>query len=415
LGTSRIIGWIAFACVVLASLASAHAKPTRAEVIAYLDSCKAQQVRADLIAQFGTDYTNMDLRGVDFRGHYYARNESNLAGADFTGSDLRDANLSAAFLDDANFTDAKLDRVAFVTSRLHRATMTRATLDGAFLHGSQFDGAMLDGVDFSKAKVDGVRFVGASMRQAHLSSIDADSLYNDFSKADLTRAELPAARIDAASFRGATLTHANLTLASLRNADFTGADLTGATFIDADVQFAIFQGVRGVSSAELESLVVRADRASFDRRQAMQRAVDASWRIASLAAPPLMLGLTVALLACRRRVLWCWWLVVAVIANLFALVPIGVLLGIFLAGSSTTAQLATGSSQTMTAWMVWAGAWPIFVLGLLAFAVLCVLCIVPASLDAFRRRAIWVWCYMVLTTLHVLLMLRVVFLAFPDA
>ena len=59
------------------------AKPTREQIIALGEQCKQQKTRMDLVKEFGTDFSGLDLSRVDFRGNYYVNNETNLRNADF--------------------------------------------------------------------------------------------------------------------------------------------------------------------------------------------------------------------------------------------------------------------------------------------------------------------------------------------
>jgi hypothetical protein len=45
-------------------------KPTRQEIIAFAAKCKRLDVQMDLVGRFGTDFSGLDLRGVDFRGAF---------------------------------------------------------------------------------------------------------------------------------------------------------------------------------------------------------------------------------------------------------------------------------------------------------------------------------------------------------
>jgi hypothetical protein len=42
-------------------------KPTREEVVAYVGECTSARKKLDLIERFGTDFSGLDLHGVDFR------------------------------------------------------------------------------------------------------------------------------------------------------------------------------------------------------------------------------------------------------------------------------------------------------------------------------------------------------------
>src|SRR5262245_8142464 len=99
------------------------AKPTRAQVIAFAERCKSEKVRMDLVAEFGADFSGLDLSGVDFRGHHWVGYETNLRGANFSNCNLKQAIFGASVLDGADFTGANLEGADFVTASLKGASL----------------------------------------------------------------------------------------------------------------------------------------------------------------------------------------------------------------------------------------------------------------------------------------------------
>src|SRR5262245_29902889 len=81
-------------CVLLAILGSLAwndaciAKPTREQIVALADQCKQYKIQMDLVKEFGTDFSGLDLSGVDFRGCHYAYYETILRNANFRGCNL---------------------------------------------------------------------------------------------------------------------------------------------------------------------------------------------------------------------------------------------------------------------------------------------------------------------------------------
>src|SRR4051812_17288308 len=74
------------------------AKPTREQIIASAEDHKLKQSRMDLIAEFGTDFSGLDLHGIDFRGYHAIGNETNLRHANFSNCNLQEAQFGSAIL-----------------------------------------------------------------------------------------------------------------------------------------------------------------------------------------------------------------------------------------------------------------------------------------------------------------------------
>jgi uncharacterized protein YjbI with pentapeptide repeats len=83
----------------------------------------------------------------------------NLAGRNYAGARLREADLSLSVFNKVNFAGADLRDIngygaLFVGANLKNADLTNATLVGSLLKGANFRGAKLDGVNFSGAEMD---------------------------------------------------------------------------------------------------------------------------------------------------------------------------------------------------------------------------------------------------------------------
>ena len=208
----------------------------------------------NLVKEFETDFSGLDLSGVDFRGYYSVNNETILRNANFRGCNLADAEFGSAILDGADFTGANLQRASFVTASLRDAIFTESDVNGARFYQSDLSGARLAGADLSTTSITGCTLHGADLSRAVVSGGERRSWSNDFAEADLTDANLSGLELHSSSFRNAMLRRANLSATDLTRADFTGADLSETNLDNAIVAGADFRGARGLSEAERRRL-----------------------------------------------------------------------------------------------------------------------------------------------------------------
>jgi uncharacterized protein YjbI with pentapeptide repeats len=258
--------------------ATAHGeKPTREDVIAYVDECTNERQKMDLIARFGTDFSGLDLRHVNFRGHNSALG-TNLRGADFT-----DANLTGA-----DFYDSILDGADFTGADLTDAYLNWASLRSATLQNVQVTGASFSRCNFAEAKMAGLDLSQSDM---------GDFWPVNFQNADLTGADLHGLTLAKAIFQDANLRGANLRGCQLEQANFTGADLQGTDLENAYLVGAVFRDVQGLSDAETRKLTAAAGRWRFLLKTYLGAFLD------SCAFPVLLLLVAplVVIVARRRR------------------------------------------------------------------------------------------------------------------
>jgi uncharacterized protein YjbI with pentapeptide repeats len=157
----------------------------------------------------------------------------NLAGVDFSHTNLEACNLVGAALAGANFTGASLERafapkgdfrksvmrdVSAAQIRLMSADLSEADLRGVSMHGAVFDLANLSGADMTEAY----------LYEASLGNCNAVGTR-------LSRATLIHADLTGANLKDAILVGGRLTQAKLIQADLTGADLSGAQLYQANL------------------------------------------------------------------------------------------------------------------------------------------------------------------------------------
>jgi len=114
----------------------------------YLAPSLDRRETANLLA--ARDFSGLDLRGIDARGH-------NLAGLQAVNALLRDSDFRGCDLSGANFAGANL---------------SNARLADVNLRSTSFLGADLEGADFSRAELQGANFTGASIFGASFAPVD---------------------------------------------------------------------------------------------------------------------------------------------------------------------------------------------------------------------------------------------------
>lgn len=219
---------------------------------------------------------NADLSEADLSG-------ANLSHADLTGATLTQAKLTGANLSHADLRKARLRGAVLDQADLSHAQLARATLSEVSAEGLTADQADFSDADLTKAVIKGGSFRASQFRRAVLSQ-------SSFTQVDLTEALVEEAflertRLEDTRLQGADLTRANLvglilvrpgdldkTLfkeadlaeARLTEVDFRGADLSDAildqmvletvSFEGATLTRTDFQGVTGLTEAQLESI-----------------------------------------------------------------------------------------------------------------------------------------------------------------
>lgn len=198
---------------------------------------------ADLteIVFYFADFTNTNLIDANLSGgqFYHAVFHS----ADLTGADLRGANLSHADLSGANFQGADLSgdktnlwKVTCNRTKFNGANLSKANLHEAFIS----QGASLSGQDtnLSYANLSESYLCGANFNAANLmgANLQKANLSDDFGSVDLMGANLSEADLYQANLTGANLTGANLFKAYLGQANLRKADLTRADLREAHLE-----------------------------------------------------------------------------------------------------------------------------------------------------------------------------------
>jgi uncharacterized protein YjbI with pentapeptide repeats len=192
----------------------------------------------------GTDFTDADVRSADFSDaqnftpaqlYSTASYKSgdlgaipgytgislsylNVAGWNFTGKNLRDAQFASADLTGASFAGANLTSAYFGSASLTSTDFTNSTVNHATLTSGDFSSAQL--------------YSTASYKAGDLSGIKLGTALSgwNFTNQNLTGAVIVNANLFNAKFTGANLSNAQMFSNMLTGADFTNAILTNLNF-----------------------------------------------------------------------------------------------------------------------------------------------------------------------------------------
>ncbi|MCL4203013.1 MAG: pentapeptide repeat-containing protein [Pirellulaceae bacterium] len=276
-------------------------KPTREEVVAYVDECISARRKMDLMGRFGTDYSGLHLHGVDFRaasvtarGEFRPDLQTILRDANFRNCNLQGANFRGAILDGADFTGADLTDANFEFASLRKVTLRNANLTGTRFFYSNLAEAKLPGLDLSRSDVTGASFPGADLSGCRLAGTTFHFTWEvNWQEADLSNADLRGLTFRHSNFRDANLRSADLSGCDLKYSDFSGANLQDANLTNAQVGAAVLDNVRGTSDAEMLRLTNAAWR--FEQKLRVVAFLD------SFAFPMLLILFTPAILIVARR------------------------------------------------------------------------------------------------------------------
>jgi uncharacterized protein YjbI with pentapeptide repeats len=158
-------------------------------------------------------------------------------------SDLRFAHAGGAVLVNADLSAARLEAAELFDAWLEGADLARAQLQNADLEGARLQAANLNWASLE----------GAILLDAHLEGVHL--MWAKLNGAQLTRARLAGADLRWARLEGADLTGAQLEGTDLRYADFRESSWAGASNRASLAQFADLRGARGLTQAQLESLI----------------------------------------------------------------------------------------------------------------------------------------------------------------
>ncbi len=173
-----------------------------------------------------------NLQKLDFRS-------SDLTGADFTASTLREANMSGGNFSNAIFYGCDLQQ-----ANLENAIFRRADFRGAYIAGANLSHADLAAADMREGKI---LERGASGNVIERDAPEGQAPKTVFTGSRMTHTNLAGVRANAADFSDADLSGVIIRGADLRKANFKGAnlsqtDLSGSDMRDCNLQNAVMTG-----------------------------------------------------------------------------------------------------------------------------------------------------------------------------
>lgn len=186
----------------------------------------------------GTDASAIEAQGMlfyklDMKGVRFA--EARLGNCSFIECDLQGADFSGAELGAASFVGCNAENARFTGARMAGAVVLKTTrLAGADFSGTALVNANLGECDLSGVRLARADLAGANFGMACLS--DGDLRLVNAKGALFRKAVLLRARLAGANFHDAILQSADLRGADLREANLFGADLSRVR-LDADVKF----------------------------------------------------------------------------------------------------------------------------------------------------------------------------------
>lgn len=146
--------------------------PAFAEPLADTGGPMGNQAERDVIAgrvRGGASCARCDLFQIDL-------SYQDIAGRDFSGSRIRQADLSLATADRTNFHGANLSLTNLFGARLTGANLTDVNLSGATLVGTYLGGARMHGTVLRGANLSGAELESAAgLTQAQLSQACGDA------------------------------------------------------------------------------------------------------------------------------------------------------------------------------------------------------------------------------------------------
>jgi uncharacterized protein YjbI with pentapeptide repeats len=187
----------------------------------------------DQVEAGGVYFTEADLNGASFRSGELTGSDFSgclLHGANFQGANLTEANVYGAQGTQVNFGEANLTGFRasagcdFSQGSFVRASGLESAWHGANLAGADFSFSQMEGADFTKASLEAAnfyaanmkfsRFVRADLRQAKL--VKMNLFEGSLAKADLTEADFSGSNLYGAEFLDAIVERTVLDGANLK-------------------------------------------------------------------------------------------------------------------------------------------------------------------------------------------------------
>lgn len=188
----------------------------------------------------------------------------NLAGADFTGTNLSDCSFVDCNLSGAKFKGTELQpEHSSIPSKVASLLFLRCNLTGARFSGANCSARTFADSDLSNAVFDGSEMWSCSFRNCkfvHARLINSHIGYiSEFTKCKLDYANLRNSTFNYDKFYNASLIHADFTGADLNDVKFFGCNFKGSNFTGVDLNNAKFLGcnLKGSNFSAAKNVISR--------------------------------------------------------------------------------------------------------------------------------------------------------------
>jgi len=424
LGILLIIGILTIAAT---AASESGAKPTRETVIAFIESgmkeplseeeqklALTQRKPVDIAAQFGTDFTGLDLSHIECGGYLYMATRIPVAdGVNFSQCNFAGSNFNYASLNNCIFDGAVLTGARFYSCEFDNTDFSNAKLQNTEIYWSSFKNSNFSRLHLQNCKIWGCDFVEADVSETDFSGTEMYPYGTKFPSANCAGTCFRDCDLSYADFSNACLKNADFSKAKLYKANFTGANLEGADFTGANLGAAIFSSVTGIDDAQRQALEKRTARWWYDLKENIADFLTVAFYPGYLLT--LIFSVICSVVGLRYEEKKTRSFLIAFFLNGFAVFSTLCTFLMMFSGGHPVRQM----SGSMDVWSAWLSFFPIPAFGLM-FCVGCsfvLICIVITLLIRNRNncRPWQLFLYQVLTLVHCFLAFHWLIMFMPDA
>lgn len=427
---AKIVAGVLFLALTLVSVFSLRIisaqetpkKPTREKIIEFLDEYRNKPLSeeekkvgwdkrelVDLVARFGTDFTELDLNSVDFD----LKNRKVLAqGADFSHSNMQDAQFDGAVLRGCRFVGTNLSRALIRCCECQNADFSDSILEGTRFPYPEMQNVKFANLDATSCTFFGIDFSGSDISGTNFSGVVFD-YSTKFNRTNATGTNFSGADLEETDFISTNLKNADFSGTNLKTAVFSKSNLEGCNFSGAVLYGALFEDVEGINEAQIKSLKSRSMRWFYDLTVS-------TWSVMeSLFYPGYFLCMLIVIVYSVKGILWkerSTLFSTAIFCNSVALFSTLCTVLMLLSGGHPVRQMSLGN---MDMWSFWLRVWPVLACVMLAvIACLIVAFIICVSILTMRRKIVHPWgtlFYLLLSIAHAFFALNWLSMFAPDA
>lgn len=251
-------------CLAVEASCLADEKPTRTQIIGFLEDYRERhplsenektlavqdREKVDLVKRFGTDFSGLNLSGIDFR---ILERGVILSGVDFSGCDMQGVFFYGSVMNDCDFSQADLIGAGFWFCEFENANFDRVKLHQTKFAYTKLKNSVFARLDASTSKFESVRFVESNLTGTNFSGAGFEH-GKRFTDSDLSGAAFWGANLRFADFHGAVLKNVDFSHADLTLVDLTDADIEGVNFHGANLKHADFSAAKGIDETKRKAL-----------------------------------------------------------------------------------------------------------------------------------------------------------------